>query len=71
MSAGNLGELRGGAKYFFSGPKCPPSFSGRNSELHCRADADLIPVPGRLELHGRCRCGVCCLHALVLYLSQI
>ena len=22
------------------------------------ADADLIPIPGRLELHGRCRCGV-------------
>ena len=22
------------------------------------ADADLIPVPGQLELHGRCRCGV-------------
>ena len=22
------------------------------------ADADLIPIPGQLELHGRCRCGV-------------
>ena len=22
------------------------------------ADADLIPVPGQLELHGRCSCGV-------------
>ena len=22
------------------------------------ADADFIPVPGQLELHGRCRCGV-------------
>ena len=22
------------------------------------ADADLIPVPGQFELHGRCRCGV-------------
>ena len=22
------------------------------------ADADLIPVQGQLELHGRCRCGV-------------
>ena len=22
------------------------------------ADADLIPVPGQLELHGRCTCGV-------------
>ena len=22
------------------------------------ADADLIPLPGQLELHGRCRCGV-------------
>ena len=21
-------------------------------------DADLIPIPGQLELHGRCRCGV-------------
>ena len=31
------------------------------------ADADLIPAPGQLELHGRCSC----LHALVLYLSQI
>ena len=25
------------------------------SELLCR---DLFPVPGQLELHGRCRCGV-------------
>ena len=22
------------------------------------ADADLIPIPGQLELHSRCRCGV-------------
>ena len=22
------------------------------------ADADLIPAPGQIELHGRCRCGV-------------
>ena len=22
------------------------------------ADADVIPIPGQLELHGRCRCGV-------------
>ena len=22
------------------------------------ADADLIPIPGQLELHARCRCGV-------------
>ena len=22
------------------------------------ADADLVPIPGQLELHGRCRCGV-------------
>ena len=22
------------------------------------ADADLIPIPGQLEFHGRCRCGV-------------
>ena len=22
------------------------------------ADADSIPIPGQLELHGRCRCGV-------------
>ena len=22
------------------------------------ADADLIPIPGQLESHGRCRCGV-------------
>ena len=22
------------------------------------ADADLIPIPGQLKLHGRCRCGV-------------
>ena len=36
------------------------------------ASADLIPVPGRLELHGRCRYGVLlspCFGAL--YLSQI
>ena len=36
------------------------------------ADADLIPVPGQSELHGRCRCGVLlspCFGAL--YLSQI
>ena len=36
------------------------------------ADADLIPVPGQLELHGRCRYGVLlspCFGAL--YLSQI
>ena len=36
------------------------------------ADADLIPVPGELELHGRCRYGVLlspCFGAL--YLSQI
>ena len=36
------------------------------------ADADLIPVPGQLELHGRCRSGVLlspCFGAL--YLSQI
>ena len=35
-------------------------------------DADLIPVPGELELHGRYADVVSCrLHALVLYLSQI
>ena len=30
------------------------------SQIYCiaEADADLIPVPGQLELHGRCRCGV-------------
>ena len=36
------------------------------------ADADLIPVPGQLELHGRCRSGVLlspCFGAL--YFSQI
>ena len=36
------------------------------------ADADEIPVPGQLELHGRCRYGVLlspCFGAL--YLSQI
>ena len=36
------------------------------------ADADLIPIPGQLELHGRCRCGVLlstCFCAL--YLLQI
>ena len=36
------------------------------------ADADLIPIPGHLELHGRCRCGVLlspCFCAL--YLLQI
>ena len=36
------------------------------------ADADLIPVPGQLELHDRCRYGVLlspCFGAL--YLSQI
>ena len=33
-----------------------------------QADADLIPVPGQLELHGRCRCGVLLsLYALVLF----
>ena len=26
--------------------------------LQRQADADLIPVPGQIELHGRCRCGV-------------
>ena len=31
------------------------------------ADAASIPVPGQLELHGKCRYGVsCCLHVLVL-----
>ena len=23
-----------------------------------KAEADAIPIPGQLELHGRCRCGV-------------
>ena len=27
------------------------------------ADADLIPIPGQLELHGRIRCGVLLLSA--------
>ena len=27
-------------------------------EYKAEADADLIPIPGQLELHGRCRCGV-------------
>ena len=33
------------------------------------ADADLIPIPVQLELHGRCRCGVLlstCFCALVV-----
>ena len=33
------------------------------------ADADLIPIPGQLELYGRCRCGVllsACFCALVV-----
>ena len=32
VSAGNLGELGGGAKYFFSGPKCPPRIVARLKE---------------------------------------
>ena len=36
------------------------------------ADADLIPVPGQLELHGRCRYGVLLSPWCgALYLSQI
>ena len=31
-----------------------PEIKNRKAE----ADADLIPIPGHLELHGRCRCGV-------------
>ena len=35
------------------------------------ADADLIPVPGRLESRQIADVVSCCLHALVLYLLQI
>ena len=36
------------------------------------ADADLIPIPGQLELHGRCRCGVLLSkYFCSLYLLQI
>ena len=35
------------------------------------ADADLIPIPGQLELHGRCRCGVLLSACFVLHLLQI
>ena len=31
-----------------------PEIKNYNAE----ADADLIPISGQLELHGRCRCGV-------------
>ena len=37
------------------------------------ADAVSIPVPGQLELHGRCRCGVLlspCFSALFLFRSN-
>ena len=27
-------------------------------DYKAEADADLISIPGRLELYGRCRCGV-------------
>ena len=69
----------------FSGPICPPStiltemmadeFNFLRLEIKnykAEADADLIPIPGQLELHGRCRCGVLvstCFCAL--YLLQI
>ena len=29
-----------------------------NTLCIAEADADVIPVPGQSELHGRCRCGV-------------
>ena len=38
------------------------------------ANADLIPIPGQLELHGRCRCGVlvvCMLFVLCLFADLI
>ena len=44
----------------------------QNHIAEADADADLIPDPGQLELHGRCRCGVLlspCFGAV--YLSQI
>ena len=36
-------------------------FNSLRSEIwnyKAEADADLIPIPGQLELHGRCRYGV-------------
>ena len=48
------------------------NFSGRIQNYIAEAAADLIPIPGQLELHGRCRYGVLlspCFGAL--YLSQI
>ena len=33
MSAANWGFFGGGAKYFFSGPKCPPSFCSREKVI--------------------------------------
>ena len=38
------------------------------------ADADVIPVPGQLESHGRCRCGVLlspCFGALFFFADLI
>ena len=34
------------------------SFLSEIQNYIAEADADLIPAPGQLELHGRCRCGV-------------
>ena len=50
------------------------NFLWSESQIYiAEADADLIPVPGQLELHGRFRYGVLlspCVGA-PLYLSQI
>ena len=67
MSAGN-GE---GAKFFFFGAEMPRKFlSPEIKNYKAETDADLLPIPGQLELHGRCRlvclvvcmllCFVCC-----------
>ena len=38
------------------------------------ADQDLVPIPGQLELHGRCRCGVLlspCFCALSIFVADL
>ena len=47
-------------------------FWSESQDYIAEADADLIHVPGQLELHGRCRCGVLLSPRCgALYLSQI